>query len=132
MPTGLVKFANRTTSGDKQLNWGRVVNGQDDYPYRGPVQSLREEEYETRTVRVADFRNNFFRVGDTKENQQFCEVMECVANGWFHLIHLERFWTDPQGHRTLYHYVEWVEYYLEDGSRVQAGTSPLEAVNAQG
>lgn len=131
MASGLVRFADRVTSGKDKLSWQRVVAGADEYPYRGVAPSLREDEYEARTVRVADFRNNFFDVGDAEANRQYRDVMECVANQWFHLIHLERFWVDPDGHRTTCHYVEWIEYYLEDGSRAHAGTGPMESTDVR-
>ncbi len=119
MPPSLVKFSNRTTSsnGDR-LHWDRVRAGADNLPYRGQFAPMyREEEFEERTVRVADYRNAFFDTGDPASNKAYLEIMECCYNGWFALVHLERFWTDPAGHRTKYHYVEWTEYYLEDGSR---------------
>jgi hypothetical protein len=73
---------------------------------------MPEEEYETRAVRVADYRNAFFDVTDPAENKLYQEVMECCANGWFYLSFIDRFWN-----KTTKHYVEWVEYYMEDGSR---------------
>lgn len=129
MATNLVKFTSKAKSGDKDLHWNRVVTEQDAYPFRGQPQALREEEYEARVTKVADFRNAFFNLGVEEQNQAFRDVMECIANGWFHLIHLERFWVDPQGNRTTCHYVEWIEYYLEDGSRVQANQPTQEAYN---
>lgn len=73
---------------------------------------MPEEEYEARVVKISDFRNAFFDVLVPAENQLYCEVLECCGNGWFQLVHLERFWRD-----TTRHYIEWFEYYLEDGTR---------------
>lgn len=111
MTSSLVKYANRRTSGGKRLFWDRVQA--DGAPFRGPFPPLMpEEEYEARAVRVADFRNAFFDVTDPAENKDFQDVMECCVNGWFYLAHIERFWAG-----TTKHYVEWMEYYMEDGSR---------------
>ena len=118
MSSGLLKFSNRitATNGDK-LHWGRV--DADGLPFRGPITpTYREDEWESRTVKVADARNGFFDVHDVVSNKQYLDVLECCANGWFQLVYLERFWTDPNGNRTSLHYVEWLEYYVEDGSRV--------------
>lgn len=116
MPSSLVKFSNRTQSGGKKLFWDRV--NQDNLPFRGQFAPMyRDDEWEDRTVKVADARNGFFDVRDPLSNKQYLDVLECCFNGWFQLVHLERFWQDPSGNRTCYHYVEWVEYYMEDGSR---------------
>jgi hypothetical protein len=116
MPSSLVKFSNRTNSGGKKLFWDRV--DVDNLPFRGQFAPMyRDGEFEERTVKVADARNGFFDVTDPTSNKQYLDVLECCFNGWFQLVHLERFWQDPSGHRTRLHYVEWVEYYMEDGSR---------------
>ncbi len=118
MANSLVKFSHRTKSGDKSLYWDRVRTGDDNLPFRGAyAPNYREEEFETKTARVADARNAFFDVSKPEENKNYLDVMECCFNGWFQMIYLERFWVDPEGHRTRLHYVEWVEYYIEDGSR---------------
>lgn len=116
MPSSLVKFSNRVSSGDQKLFWDRVDI--DNLPYRGKfAPSYRGDEYEEKTVRVADARNAFFDVGDPASNKQYLDVVECCFNGWFQMVYLERFWEGPDGRRTQFHYVEWVEYYMEDGSR---------------
>lgn len=118
MAYSLVKFRNRTSSGGKKLFWDRVQVGADSLPYRGQFAPMyREDEFEDRTVRVADARNAFFDVTNQESNKQYLDVMECCFNGWFKMVHLERFWEGPDGRRTHFHYVEWVEYYMEDGSR---------------
>jgi hypothetical protein len=114
--SSLVKFSqSRKESGGRALNWGRVhVDG---LPFRGDVDPLlREEEYEQRAVRVADFKNGFFDVENPEQNRLYNGVLECCANGWFKLAFIQRFWKG-----TTRHYVEWVEYYLEDGRQVPAG-----------
>src|ERR1019366_5092936 len=109
--SGLVKFYNRKGADAQKLYWNRAeVDG---VPFRGPQPPfMTEAEYETRTVRVADARNAFFNVHDPEQNKQYLEVLECCYNQWFQMVHLERFWNNS----TL-HYVEWVEYYMEDGTR---------------
>ena len=116
MPSSLVKFSNRVQSNGQKLFWDRVAI--DNLPFRGQQPPMyTEEEFETKTVRVADVRNAFFDVLDKESNKQYLDVLECCFNGWFQLVHLERFWVGPDGKRTHYHYVEWSEFYLEDGSR---------------
>ncbi len=111
MPSSLIKFSNRTRSGNSNLWWQR--SDVDGLPFRGPYAPIMPEaEYEARVVRVADARNAFFDVSVPGQNKLYLDVLECCANGWFRLVHLERFWRE-----TTQHYVEWFEYYLEDGTR---------------
>lgn len=133
-PTSLVRYSNRGTSHNGQrLFWDRVGAGADSLPFRGPfAPTYRDEEFEERTVRVADYRNAFFDVAVPAQNADFRAVMECCCNGWFRLVHLERFWVDERGNRTTRHYVEWAEYYLEDGSRTAYLTpGVMELANGQ-
>lgn len=127
MSSSLVKYATRDKAQDgRNLYWARVE--EDGLPYRGkhaPV--MPDEEYEARTRRVADFRNAFFAVEDQGQNKQFLDVMECIANGWFYLAHIERFW---QGKPV--HYVEWIEYYMEDGSRTSAPSTTYGSMEVAG
>jgi hypothetical protein len=125
MPSSLVKFSNRTTSAGRNLWWNRAEI--DGLPFRGPFAPIMpEEEYEARVVRVADARNAFFDVTDAQENKLYLDVLECVFNGWFQMIHLERFWR-----QTTLHYVEWVEYYLEDGTRTPYSGQIMELTHGQ-
>ena len=131
MPSSLVKFSHSATkSGDQNVFWNRVH--QDGLPFRGHhAPMMGEEEYEAKTVRVADYRNAFFDVFDPASNKQFLEIMERCYNQWFQLVHLERFWVDQHGNRTHYHYVEWAEYYLEDGTRTPFGSTITELLHGQ-
>jgi hypothetical protein len=117
MSNSLVKFAQRKQSSDGQrIFWNRA--GIDGLPFRGPAPPIMpEEEFESRVVRVADAQNNFFDVTDPVQNQKYLEVVDAICNGWFKLVHIERFWRE-----TTKHYVEWVEYYLEDGTRTPFST----------
>lgn len=113
MTTSLVKFFDKTAAPDgKKLFWSRAPL--DGVPFRGAhAPMFTEDEYETRVVRVADPKNDFFDVTVAAQNRAYLEVLDAVANGWFKLIYIERFWN-----QTTKHYVEWVEYYMEDGTRV--------------
>ena len=124
MASSLVKFSNRTKSAGRNLYWNRAdIDG---LPFRGPAPPIMpEEEYEHRAVRISDFRNGFFDVTNATENKLYCDVMECCFNGWFRLYYQEKFWTSPEGYRTTKHYLEWVEYYMEDGSRAPFVTSGM-------
>ena len=111
MGSSLVKFANRTVRNGQRLWWHRAdIDG---LPFRGAdVPIMPEEEFQSRVVKLSDFRNGFFDIADPEQNKQYCDVMECIANGWFQLRHQVFFWQN-----TTKHYVEWLEYYMEDGSR---------------
>lgn len=117
--SSLVKFANKISSNGKKLWWNRAdIDG---LPFRGAFAPLMpEEEYQERVVRIADFRNGFFDVNKPEENKLYCEVMECCANGWFQLRHQVFFWNN-----TTRHYIEWMEYYLEDGTRTPYTTNGM-------
>jgi len=113
MPTSLVKFFNKCeTESGKKLFWDRAdIDG---YPFRGPVPPMfTEEEYEQRVVRVADAKNGFFDVSDPEQNKKYLEIIDACCNGWFKCLYIERFWQN-----TTKHYIEWVEFYMEDGSRI--------------
>lgn len=121
--TSLVKFFNKTESNGKKVYWGRA--GQDGLPFRGAQPpSFTEEEFESHVVKVADFQNAFFDVDLEVENRLFRAVMEACANGWYRLIHIERFHGG-----TTKHYVEWVEYWLEDGRRTPYVNNNIMEVN---
>ena len=128
MPSSLVKFSDRKDSGDgRKLYWGRADT--DGLPFRGnhaPI--MPDEEYEARVVRVADPKNGFFDVTDATQNKAFLDVLDGICNGWFKLIFIERFHKE-----TSKHYVEWVEYYLEDGTRTPFSSTSgmMELANGQ-
>jgi hypothetical protein len=109
--SSLIKFMNLQESNGQHLFWGRAdVDG---IPFRGEHATvMREDEYAIRAVRVRDFRNAFFDTAKPVENKLYCDIMDRCVNGWFQLIHIERFWRG-----TGTHYVEWTEFYMEDGTR---------------
>lgn len=127
MPTSLLKYASRrNVGGGNKLHWDRAdVDG---LPFRGPAAPmLTESEYQEQTIRVADYKNGFFDVTDPAQNKKFLEVMECCANGWFYLYFIDRFWKE-----STKHYVEWIEYYMEDGRRTPYQASGAMEVPANG
>jgi hypothetical protein len=112
----LIKYVNQTDGGERgPLHWGRAkVDG---FPFRGQNPPLmREEEAAERLVRVSDFRNGDFDISDPAQNKSFCNVMDGITIGWFELVFIDRF-RDPEKTRI---YVEWVEYYMEDGTATPA------------
>lgn len=126
-PSPLIKFANRTRSGDgRSLYWDRAAI--DGLPYRGEAPPmLTEDEYEARAVRIADAQNGYFDTLNPEENKVYLAIVEACCNGWFQCLHIERFW---QG--TTKHYVEWTEYYMEDGTRAPyRNNSIMEVGNGQ-
>ena len=117
MSNSLVKFTNQKDGdGRGQLFWGRAdVDG---LPFRGKqAPAFRQGEFEERVVRVADPKNGTFYTGDAEENKAYLEMMDGVANGWYHLLFIDRWREDDD--KKHYIYAEWVQYYLEDGSPAQ-------------
>lgn len=136
MGSSLVKFANRIDgNGRGKLYWGRAEH--DGLPFRGPMAPMfTEEEYEERVVRVADPRNGTFRTWDPVENQQYLDVMDKILNGWATCLFAERWRARVRrGKHTVERhvvYIEWAEYYLEDGSRSPVGYGqPMEHAHGQ-
>ena len=117
MSNSLVKFTNQKDgNGRGKLFWGRA--DLDGLPFRGQTApAFRQEEFDERVVRVADPKNGTFYTGDEKENAAYLKVMDGVANNWYHLLYIDR-WRE-EGDKKHHIYVEWVEYYLEDGSPTQ-------------
>jgi hypothetical protein len=109
----LVKFVNhKDGNGRGKLFWERAdVDG---LPFRGHQAPLyRNEEYEERLVKVADPKNGTFYTGDSEQNASYLKVLDGISNSWYQLVHIDR-WRN-EGDNYHYVYVEWVEYYLEDG-----------------
>ena len=123
MGSSLVKFAGRSNgNGRGKLYWGRVE--QDGLPFRGrAAPNYTEEEYEERVARVADPRNGTFRTWIPRENKQYLDILDMIFNGWAVGVYQERWRTRVRLHgrvtQRMVTYIEWVEYYLEDGSRTQ-------------
>lgn len=108
--SSLIKYARAAGNNPGQTtHWGRAEH--DGLPFRGAAPMFRDDEFDDRVVRVADFRFGFFDVKEQTQANEYGQVMDRCANGWFELKHIERF-----RNGTTEHYVEWVEYYLEDGS----------------
>jgi hypothetical protein len=114
MTNSLIKFASHKNGGERgDLFWSRA--GVDGLPFRGKqAPPFRNEEFEERCVRVADPKNGTFYTGDLEENTAYLKVMDGVANGWFHLLFIDRWRSEDDKQHQIY--AEWVEYYLEDGS----------------
>lgn len=93
---------------EKGLYYGRV--DLDGAPFRGSPPHYKEEEYVQRVAKVADVKNGFFDVRDPEQNKAYLAVLEACANGWYDCLWLQRFVDGTS------HYVEWVEYYMEDQS----------------
>lgn len=113
MSNGLVKFTSRKDgNGRGQLYWERAdIDG---LPFRGEQPPLfRNEEYEERVVRVADPKNGTFYTGDPEQNAAYLKIMDGIANSWYRLVFIERWRDEGDNHHRIY--VEWLEYFLEDG-----------------
>lgn len=113
MANSLIKFTSQKDgNGRGQLFWERAdVDG---LPFRGHQPPLlRTDEYEDRIVRVADPKNGTFYTGDPDQNTAYLKVMDGVANSWYQLVYVNRWRKRNDVHH--YVYVEWLEYFLEDG-----------------
>jgi hypothetical protein len=136
MGSSLVKFANRLDGrGRGKLYWGRVeVDG---LPFRGPTApTFTEEEFEDRVTRVSDPQNGTFRTWIPKENKKYLDVLDMIFNGWAVGIFQKRWLARVkiQGCVTqrMVVYIEWAEFFLEDGSRAPIGYGqPLEHGHGQ-
>ena len=123
----LQKFFGRQESNGQKLFWNR--SGVDGAPFRGAQPPLlTEDEYEQRVVRVVDVHAEFFDVRVAAEKKAYLEVLEGSANGWFRVLYRKMF----VGRKPV-HYVEWAEFYLEDGSPARAlpGNPGAEVINAR-
>ena len=77
--TSLLKFMSDNDGGERgQLHWGRA--GIDGAPFRGPVSSLTEEEYNARVTRVGDPKNGIFDLTDPDQNKAYLLVMDKIVN----------------------------------------------------
>ncbi len=123
----LQKFFGRRESNGQQLYWNRA--GLDGAPFRGAQPPLlTEDEYDQRVVRVVDVQAEFFDVRDAAQKKAYLEVLDGAANGWFRILYRKMFVK-----RQPVHYVEWAEFYLEDGSPARAvpSNTGAEVVNAR-
>ncbi len=136
MGSSLVKFASRIDGrGRGKLYWGRVEK--DGLPFRGPIApTFTEDEYEERIVRVADPQNGTFRTWVPEENKKYLDVLDMILNGWATCLFSERWRARVRHGKKVIErhvvYIEWAEYYLEDGSRSPTGYGqPVEYAHGQ-
>lgn len=109
MQSSLVKFKGRTEENGQRLFWGRA--SLDGAPFRGQAAPLlRDEEYEERAVKIADPHAEEFDIRDPGQKAKYLEVLDGIANGWYQLVFIQRF------HEGTKHYIEWNQYYMQDGS----------------
>lgn len=122
--SSLIKFMNQVDGGERgRLHWNRAdVDGA---PYRGhfPITGTAEE-LEQRLTRVSDSHNRIFDTSDPRENKEYMAVMDKITNGWAQCLHrhhehlVEKIKGTDGIVRTRLRviiYVEWSEYYMEDG-----------------
>jgi len=122
MANSLVKFAARTEgNGRGKLYWGRAdVDG---LPFRGASPPFfTEAEFDSRVVRVADPQNGTFRTWIKEENKAYLDVLDKILNNWAQLLFVERWRSKKRGQHVVY--IEWAEYFLEDGQPAQAAIGP--------
>lgn len=127
----LLKFIDQRTADGKPLYWGRAdVDGA---PYRGELlPPMPESELEERMIRVAQPRNRLFDLADPEDNAAYLAVLDRVANQWasclytrhYHLKYRRKV-KDAGGERLepdvrIKVYVEWVEFFMQDGRPMRA------------
>ena len=112
MPSSsLIKFVNRCQdNGRGKVFWHRL--NEDGLPFRGAsAPFFTEEEFEDRLTKVADPKNGVFDITDAEQNTRYLEILDGITNGWFQLIFINRQYDKEK----KLVYIEWVEYFLEDG-----------------
>lgn len=115
MSQSLVRFMNRNKDeSGAQLHWHRATT--DGAPFRGPPPMLTGEEFDDRVVKVADPHNGIFDITKPDQNKKYLMVLDGAANGWFQILYIKRPGEYDPSDKTKA-YVEWVEYYMEDGNR---------------
>lgn len=125
MASSLIKYHEQKQQGGKHLFWNRIH--EDHIPFRGSHDPmLTEDERESRVVRIAETHARFFDMGDPKEADEYVRLLDRAMNGWYKILYLDRFWR-----RTTKHYVEWAEYYLEDGKPTAYGSGVMELAHGQ-
>lgn len=118
-PTSLVRFMHeRTDSRGKPIYWGRA--GIDGAPFRGTPPLLKEEEMEARLVRTGDPQNGIFDLSDDRQNATYLTILDKVVNGRAQLLSPRHF---IDGGTKVY--IEWVEWFMEDGAPGAATTPGL-------
>ena len=106
----LLKFVDETKTKDgANLHWSRAdIDG---VPFRGVPVPLKEEEYEAKTIKSFSAYNGVFYTGKKEENDKYLEVLDKTANGWWQLVHIDRYRKD--GDPYFHIYVEWLEPYRQ-------------------
>ncbi len=117
MSSSLIKFCDQTDGNSRgKLFWGRL--GVDGLPFRGTQPpTYTSEEFDARVVSVGDPRNGTYRTWIPEENKRYLEALDRIINGWARLICVDR-WRDQEHDRHVV-YMEWAEFFLEDGSPTQ-------------
>ena len=127
--TSLVRFMDNVNGGSRgRLYWGRAdIDGA---PFRGNAPPTgTEEELESRLARVHDSKNRIFDTSDPDENAAYLDVMDKIVNGWAQCLHRhhdhirERIRGADGVRRTrmkVLIYIEWIEWYMEDGKPNQS------------
>ena len=126
--SSLVRHMNeKDGNGRGKLFWGR--SGSDGAPFRGPAAPmLREEEYDERAVRVGDPHVRIFKISPDhpEDTAAYQDVLTKVVNGgWGQVIHVDRQYKEKDGYWMIY--MEWVQWYMEDGHPTAAHQQQLEA-----
>lgn len=115
MNQGLVRYLHTQHADGEQLQWGRVAQMTDPYPFRGRAPLLREEEYENQVGVARYFRCRFFDTTNEEDLKAYADVMDRCAAGWYLLYHQQRFC----GENRKFHYLEWFENYMQQAPREQ-------------
>ena len=100
-------FGNR--NGDDDLQWGRVLSGHDDMPFRGRAPLMTNEEYESKVKEFCDTKVQIFDLSKPEELAAYTDILDRIANGFCRLIEREKVY-DPET-KNWRRYMEWTEPY---------------------
>jgi hypothetical protein len=124
--TSLVKFFSETKgNGRGPIHWGRA--GEDGAPFRGDVPTgMTEDEFSQRLAKVADSKNGTFDTSKSDENKAYLHILDKITNQWADCLFVDRRFDENTGHWLVY--IEWVEYYMEDGTAAAAQSAQMSRV----
>jgi hypothetical protein len=114
----------KSSNGRGNLYWAR--SGEDGAPFRGPIApTMTEEEFEERLVRVADPHVDTFDMANEEHRVQYQKVLDRIANGWAVCCFVTREFIKEKNNWIVF--IEWVEYFMEDGMPL-ASHNPMAAM----
>lgn len=91
---------------------------------------LREEEYEQKVTKVGDPKVEILDMSDKDQKAKYQEILSKVVNGWAQVLHIDR-QADKDKPGGWFVYIEYVLYFMEDGSPEAAQARRTEPTNGR-